>query len=275
MIYSLSYLTVQIVDPVAAVRIAARAGYQALGLRGAPAGPGGQYSPLFANQSLVRDVRNACDDLGQTILDLELIRLGSTFKIEDAEGLLEVAAAVGANSVTVVGDDFDEARLTVKFSRLCELAASFGVNCGLEYMPRTGVASVAAALRLVLGAAQPNGRIVVDPLHTSRTRSPNADLSKIPIQLLDYLQICDAPAAIPSTEEGLLHAARCERLLPGEGDLDLFDMFTRLPRKVPISIEVPHVSRMARLGPDEWARQARLATESFIARLPRIAADLE
>jgi sugar phosphate isomerase/epimerase len=270
MIYSLSYLTVQLVDPVSAVRVAAKAGYQALGLRGAPAGPGGQYSPFLANHSLVREVCNACGDLGQTILDLELIRIGSSFSIEDAKGLLEVAAALGAKSLTVAGDDIDEARLTASFSGLCEAAAILGVNCGLEYMPRTGVASIAAALRVVIGAAQPNGRIIVDPLHTSRTRSPNVDLSTIPTGLLDYLQICDAPATIPSTDEELLHAARCERLLPGEGELDLIDMFARLPRDVPISIEVPHITRATVVGSEEWARRARIATEALVARVPRI-----
>jgi sugar phosphate isomerase/epimerase len=274
MIYSLSYLTVQLMDPVSAVHVAARAGYQALGLRGAPAAPGGQFSPLVANHSLVLDVCRARDDLGQTILDLELIRIGSGFCIDDAKALLEVAAALGAKSVTVVGDDLDEKRLMANFSGLCEVAANLGVNCGLEYMPRTGVASIAAALRVVIGAGQPNGRIVVDPLHTSRTRSSNVDLSGIPTAMLDYLQICDAPAAIPPTDEELLHASRCERLLPGEGELDLIDMFTRLPRELPISIEVPHITRASLLGSEEWARRARIATEAFITRLPWIAGEL-
>ena len=34
-------------------------------------------------------------------------------------------------------------------------------------------------------------------------------------------QLCDGPAERPATTEGLIHAAREERMFPGEGGLDL------------------------------------------------------
>ena len=43
---------------------------------------------------------------------------------------------------------------------------------------------------------------------------------------LHYAQRSDAPAEIPSTDDALIHTARQERLLPGEGGIDLQGMFS-------------------------------------------------
>ena len=71
---------------------------------------------------------------------------------------------------------------------------------------------------------------------------------------------------IRSTE--LNHTARCERLLPGEGGLDLAGLFSRLPRNLPISVEIPNDKRAPLLGPEEWARQALEATKATLAKVP-------
>jgi sugar phosphate isomerase/epimerase len=140
--------------------------------------------------------------------------------------LLEAGAALAAKAVLVAGDDTDVARLTDSYARLCEAMAAFGMSADLEFMPWTAVPDAKAALRIVDGAGRPgNAGILVDALHVSRSGTTLDDLRAIPRALLHYAQICDAPTreqiGRPFTVEEMIHTARCERLLPGEGGIDL------------------------------------------------------
>ena len=63
----------------------------------------------------------------------------------------------------------------------------------------------------------------------------------------------------------MIHAARCERLLPGEGGIDLASLFAVLPPDLPVSVEIPNQARIASLGQEEWARQALAATRAALA----------
>ena len=165
----------------------------------------------------------------------------------------------------VAGDDPDEARLTASFAALCEASAPFGLSADIEFMPWTKVPDARTASRIVSGAAQPNGGVLVDALHFARSATSLADIAGIPRQRLNYAQICDAPAEIPTTVEGLIHTARCERLLPGEGGIDLAGLFKSLPGDLPISVEIPNEKRLAELGAEEWARRALIASTTTLA----------
>ena len=64
--------------------------------------------------------------------------------------------------------------------------------------------------------------------------------------------------------DALKEAARSERLLPGEGQLDLAGMLSRLPNDLPISIEIPNIQRLRALGAEEWARRALAAARRAV-----------
>ena len=66
-----------------------------------------------------------------------------------------------------------------------------------------------------------------------------------------------------STEE-MIHTARCERLLPGEGSIDVKGLFETLPADLPVSVEVVHFERMAQMGQLEWARHCLAASRAFL-----------
>lgn len=271
-IYSLSYLTVRLTNPVEAVRVAADAGYQAVGLRAAPAGPGGVFSPLVGDEQLIRSVIRACAEESIKVLDLEIIRIGPNFSAAASAPLLDLAKRLGVISVTVACDDTVETRAIDNFGALCLLAETFDTHCALEYMPRTGAASLAEGLRIVSAANSSSARLLFDPLHTARTLSSLSDVADIPPAYLDYLQLCDAPAGIPESEQELLHTARAERLLPGEGGIDLAPMYLRLPKNLPISVEIPSISRQERLGALGWAREALTSSQAFMRGLMLAAA---
>jgi len=141
----------------------------------------------------------------------------------------------------------------------------FGMTADLEFMPWTAVPDAQAALRTVRAAASPaNAGILVDALHFARSHTTLDDLRALPRELLHYAQICDAPAGKDFTVEQMVHTARCERLLPGEGGIDLAGLFGALPADLPISVEVPHQLRVAQLGDVAWSRLALEASHKLL-----------
>jgi sugar phosphate isomerase/epimerase len=170
--------------------------------------------------------------------------------------LLETAAELGAKVICAIADDPDEKRLTQSLAELCDAAAPYGLAVGVEFMPYSRVRDANSALRIVRQACRSNARIIVDALHAHRSNTTSDDLAAIPPELLSHAQLCDAPAEAPSTREGLIHAARYTRLLPGAGAIDLRALVRALPEGLPLSIEVPNAEQVALLGAEEWARRA-------------------
>ncbi|HEY5830874.1 MAG TPA: sugar phosphate isomerase/epimerase [Hyphomicrobiaceae bacterium] len=266
-VYSLAHLTALALPPPQLVQVAARTGYQMVGLRLAPAAPGGRAYSLMQDARLLAATLACMKDLGVGVFDLELVRVGAPFRAADHLPFFEVGAKLGAKALLVAGDDEDEARLTASFAALCQAAAPFGLSADLEFMPWTKVPDARTALRIVLGAAQPNGGVLVDALHVARSATSLADVAAIPRQCLHYAQICDAPAEVPATVEGLIHTARCERLLPGDGGIDLAGIFSLLPRDLPISVEIPHDREVVAIGAEEWARRALAASKRVLEKI--------
>lgn len=262
--YSLAHLTVLGLAPADVVRVAARTGYQCAGIRLLPASPGGLAYRLMDDPAALRETLAAIADTGIGVFDLEIIRVGEDFEQNDYLAFFEVGQRLGAKAVLVAGDDPDEPRLTANFAALCEAAAPFGLSCDLEFMPWTKVPDAPTALRVVAGADQPNGGVLVDGLHFGRSASTVADIAAIPRQWLHYAQICDGPAGTAPVE-ALIHTARCERLLPGEGGIDLIGLFAALPGDLPVSVELPSESRAPPLGPAEWARRTLAAAKATVA----------
>ena len=268
-IYSLAYLTSDTLTPPQALQLAAQLGYRFVGLRLLPNAAGGPQQFLIDRPDVLRETLAVQRDTGVGVFDLEIIRIDKGFEVRAYLPLLEAGAALKAKAVLVAGDDTDEARLIDNYARLCAAMKPFGMSADLEFMPWTAVPDVKAALRVVDGAGRPdNAGILVDALHVSRSTSTLDDVRAIPRELLHYAQICDAPTSEQMgrrfTVEEMIHTARCERLLPGEGGIDLKGLFAALPQDLPVSVEVPHETRVAQLGAAEWARQALAASRSLL-----------
>ncbi len=264
-IYSLAYLTTAPMAPPDALFLAQKLGYQAIGVRIAPAAPGGNFSPLIEDPAMLRDTVARVRDTGVPVFDVEIVRLNENFRADQFKRFLETAGKLGARAILVAGDDPDEGRLTASYAAFCDAAAPFNLTADLEFMPWTAVRDAKSALRIITNADRPNGRVLVDSLHAGRSTTTLADLAAIPGSRLSYAQLCDAPAEIPTTHEGLIHTARCARLLPGEGGIDLLGIVRQLPANLPLSLELPNDERLPRLGAEEWARQALAAAKRIIA----------
>lgn len=263
-IYSLAQLTALPYDPPRLVQLAADTGCQGCGIRLLPSSPGGPAYPLMDDAALARETLARIEGTGVRVLDLEIIRIGEAFDVNSFLPFMDMGQRLGAQNILVAGDDPDEARLTARFAALCEVAARHGLTCDLEFMPWTCVPDVAAASRIVAGADQPNGGVLVDALHFARSASTLEEVARLPRTRLHYAQICDGKVPGPTTNEGLIFDARCARLLPGEGGIDLQALFAQLPDDLPVSIEVPHDVRAPAMGYEAWARAAVEATRRVL-----------
>ena len=260
---SLAFLTTFDVGPVEAVRIAARAGYQMVGLRILPAAASGEPDyPLLTDTRLLAEVRAALADTGTTIGDIEIIRLKPENDWSLFDRFCDRCAALEARHVLVAGDDTDHARLADNFARFCDMAASRGLTADLEFMPWTGVPNLAAALQVVEAAARQNGGVLVDALHYDRSATTLDEIAALPANRVNYVQFCDGAIPYDTSDEGLIHVARAERLFPGEGEIDLAGLALSIPDGVTISVEVPHrrlAQRIDALGRATMAHAATMA----------------
>lgn len=245
----LAALTCIELTPPQLVSAAAGAGYDCVGLRliGIP----GQTMPAFDQ----RELEQRLADTGVKVLDVEIFRLDPDVDLPAFEPALAVSQRVGATEILVHGADADEARLVDSFGRLCELAGRYGLRANLEPMPWVAISTVTKAKRLLQGT---NGALLVDAIHFFRIDSSFDELKDAPLR---YLQFCDAHPGRPAEMQEIIRQARSDRLLPGEGALDLRGLLRVLPADLPMSLEIP----LARnIEPFQRARLALEATRKFL-----------
>jgi sugar phosphate isomerase/epimerase len=186
------------------------------------------------------------------------------FRFGEAE-LFALADAVGArslNAVDVFGGPFTLEQAAEAFAALCDRAAAHGVLVHLEFLPWTKVPDVATAWEVVRLADRPNGGMCVDSWHFFRGNPDFGSLRQVPGDRVLNIQLDDAPAA---PEEDLMTATLHDRLLPGDGELDLAALVATLSdigATSPIGVEVFSDSLHA-LGPAEAARQAGTSVRSL------------
>jgi sugar phosphate isomerase/epimerase len=148
---------------------------------------------------------------------------------------------------------------------MCEVMKPFGMSADLEFMPWTAVKDAKSALRIVQGAGMPaNAGILVDALHFGRSTTTLDDIRAIPRELLHYAQICDAQAGLNFSTEQMIHTARCERLLPGDGNIDVQGLFDALPADLPVSVEVVNFGREANTSVHDWAAECLTKSRPFV-----------
>ncbi len=249
----LAALTCMELAPHELVAVAAQAGYDCVGLRLIPVA--GQTLPAFDLPGTERRLAES----GLKVLDVEVFRVDAVTRLAAFEPVMATAARLGATEILAHGADPDEARLRDAFSKLCALAAQYGLHVNLEPMPWVEVSTIAQAKRVIEG--NHNAALLVDAIHFYRADNTFADLEGARMR---YLQFCDAHRGRPTGVGELIRQARSDRLFPGEGALDLVGLLKATPAGLPLSVEVPVAQR---LEPLERARRALDATRLFLSRV--------
>jgi len=213
--YSLSFLTVADVSPV-------------------------DY-PILNDSKLIKETRVALDDTGVRIADVEIVRITSDFEPNKYLQFLSTAEQLGARHILVTGNDPEQSRLIHHFAQFCELSKQFGLSCDLEFMPWTNVKNLAQAEYIVNQSGQENAAILIDALHFDRSDSTLEQIKALDPKQLNYVQLCDGFAEYDPSDEGLIKIARSNRLVPGQGEIDLVGLIRALPKEIMLAAEVPNL----------------------------------
>jgi sugar phosphate isomerase/epimerase len=258
--FSLAHLSALDLTPPEMVIAASEANYEFVGLRFVAVTPGGEAWPLWEDKATMAGTKARMEETGVRVLDVELLKLLPDTDVSVFEPCMMAAADIGAKHLLTQADDPEFNRVVDNYAKLCDLAAPYGLTCDVEFIPWIQTADLAAAGALVKAAGRENCGLVIDSLHFARADCRNEELDEWPDDWFHYIQLCDAPARAPTTVDGLIYAAREERLLPGDGELDLMGIMRHLPRPVVVGIEMPAETLSFTAPPEERAAMAREST---------------
>ncbi len=215
---------------------------------------------------MLRDTLARMADTGVSVLDTEFLRFEPDQPVGVPEGFLEVSARLGARQVLVMSAEPEEARMLERFGELCDQAAAYGLQVGLEFAVYTGVRTLAHAAEMIARSKRTNASVIIDALHFSRSGGLPADIAQADPALFRYAQICDAGADMPRPDDtpSLIREARTGRLLPGEGVLPLRELVAALAPGLPLAIEAPDRTTV-HLPALERAKRAHRALTALLA----------
>ena len=263
---SLSFYTAPELSFEELVEVAAEIGCTHVGLRlldGAPTEPG---TKLMQNPDFRRNALTHMGALGISALDASAARIRAETRASDFAALLDVSAEMGARFVMCSIDDAEAERSFNNLAELCDMAKPLGLKIGIEFVPWMSIGSLSDAARAVAHLQRANLGIVIDALHFDRSQGDVSELAALPPDSIAIFQICDAPRCTDVSLESQLHVATKERLLPGDGDIDLLEMCRALPTDTPVAMEIPMTKLSQTMPAIGRARRAAEATRQTLRR---------
>jgi sugar phosphate isomerase/epimerase len=263
--FTLGHLTVERVSPPVLVEQAAKAGFQVIGIRFWDGFTNKETWPMRPGSAMLAETQKALADTGLQVPEVENIVLQNHVNVADYVPMFEVGAILGARRVVIGSIVDDESLCTAMFAQLCELAKPFGLDIAIEfYLKWHGCASFEQGCRIIRNAQQDNGKLLVDALHLNRSGGSPSLLKTVPADIFASLQICDAPAARPSSLDDISIESRFERLLPGQGGLPLVELLRAYPSNAPLGIEIPMRSLEDSIGSQAFLKQCFDTTVSLL-----------
>jgi sugar phosphate isomerase/epimerase len=267
--YSLAHLTVLGCAPPEMTYIAARAGYEYVSFRPIYMGlPGEPNYCLAENKEMLQQTKAALSSTGVQLHDIELARIYDGLDPKKYVPAMEVAAELGGKHVLSSIWTPQREFAIERFAELCDLAKPFGLTVNLEFVTFADVKNLKEALDVLRTAKRKNCGIMIDTLHFNRSRVSVEELDEVPREWFHFAHLCDAPAEIPTTREGLIFTARDARLYPGEGAIDIAAILNRMP-EITCSIELPHLARVKEMGAAEHAFRCLEAAKKYFVEHPR------
>ena len=260
---SLAHLTVLDLAPPEMIRVAARCGYQSVGLRLIAVTDTTPGYPLQDDPAMLRETKAAMQEEGVTVNDVEFLKITPEIVVSELEGLIAAGAEIGAKHLITAPYEPDLGRLSETLAQLAELTAKYSMSPVLEFFPWTNVPDLHTVLSVVEKAG-PEVGVLVDSLHFNRSNSSLDELAQVDPSRLRFMHLCDAPIMPAYTTEDLLFAGRAERLPPGEGDINLTDIVKLMPKDIPVALEIPMLEYASKYGSEAVAQRVIKATQEFL-----------
>lgn len=234
----IDYLTLYDTHPLDFIPIVAAAGAETLTI---PAGnlplTDGRSFSLLEDVALRRDIRTSLADHGVRLALVDAFVIMPGLDIGEYERGMEAVAELGVTMINTLSFDAMD-RSVEAFGRLAEAAAPFGIEVLLECCPALTVATLAQAKAIAAQIDRPNFKLLIDTMHVSRS-GEGADAASIDPALIGYVQVCDAPLAMPPSTDAYMEEAMYERMIPGEGELPIVEILRNVPDDIVVSAETP------------------------------------
>jgi sugar phosphate isomerase/epimerase len=264
--FSLAHLTTLGCTPPEMTYIAARAGYDFVGLRLIPMGVPGEANFSPGDKEMVRKTKAALSETDVKLLDMELARITTENDPKMYVPAFEVAAELGARHVISSAwttDRTDRDFIVERYAEICDLAGPFDLTVDLEFPTFSRLTNLQETADIVRAAERANSGILVDTLYIHFSKVNLDELSALPPEWFHFLHISDTVEEIRATRDGLIHIARDERLYVGEGCIDFAAIIDRLP-SIPFSIELPNARRIEELGYEGHARRCLETAKQYL-----------
>lgn len=264
--FSLAFLTVPDLSPLAAVEVAYAAGYQKLSVRLLPATDVEPTYPLLHDRLLARTIKHKLDDYGLALGEVELIWLTAEMDVQAFLPLFEQMAYLGARDVVVLSKDTHMPRMVEHLSLLAQLAAPFGIHLQLEAIPWTGLNQLENAIHILEQVKQPHCHLMIDSLHFYRMHHGGLDTLKAASAYVTHVQLCDASNQFqPAHYQDLRDEAKTGRLFPGDGELALRPLLAQCASDVTLSLEIPNRDYLSTYTALERAQRALIKTKTLLS----------
>lgn len=271
----LAHLTMLTLSPPELVEVAARAGYDFVGVRVKPATAGEYQYPMEPGSPMSRETLRRLDDNGLEVRDVEFLSVGADTGPEDWKPALDAGAALGARTLSVVGADPDLTRLTDTLAALAADAVPLGITPTIEPISYQPVRTVATAAEITSGAG---AAVLIDALHLQRGGNTPEDVRALDPDLVPCLQLCDGPLQAPQhidvpaelplgmqADGSVLQVeSRVQRHAVGEGQLPLAELIAAAPRGIPLSVEAPDAALQAKHTDTDVARHHLRAVRALL-----------
>lgn len=236
------------------------------------------WTQLLSEGISSSDIRAICADHGITTVHLDpFCRWTSRWKPEnldlgvfplsffafDEDDFLRIAEAVGATSSTAIAPFPAHAvgveQMTEDFARYAGRAAGLGMRSSLEFIPLDwGVPDLATAWTVVREGGRDDTGIVIDAWCFERSGSTLEQLAGIPGERIDFVQLADGLAEIPSGRSRVEDNLN-QRLPLGLGEFALTDLLSTLAK----------TGGLSSVAPELFAWQLDTMTAEEIAELTR------
>lgn len=271
---SLAHLTALDLPPPKLIEAAAKAGFDAVGLRLIRVTDTTPGYPLMRETKMMAETKAALRETGLSVSDIEFVKIEPQTDLSALLPFLDAGAELDAREVICAPYDPDLSRLADKLGTFSELAKSRGLGVSLEFFPWTVVPDLVSAHKIVESAGQDVG-LLVDTLHFDRSDSSLSELRGLPEHRMRLAHLCDASVQQSYSTDELLFTARAERLPPGEGQIDLGPILTALPKSLPIGLEVPMAELVAQVGYDFVLKSILTAALNLLAETETISSEAE
>lgn len=238
------------------------AGFEAIGLWG--------FHVQFGGDAAAEAV--AAGGLPVTTIDAALswVEGPSDAALGEIDGLLALADRLDAPVIhaTTLGPVTDVGAAKAGYAAIAARAEAAGKVLGLEFLPWTGIPTLAAANEICVDAG-PAAGILLDTWHWLRQPGgPDLDLLRsLPGERITSVQLSDAPAEPAHDVEP---EAMTARLLPGEGVVDyapIWDALDHIGATPVVAVEVLSDALKAR-GPAAMAHAVHDAARGVLPTAP-------